>query len=239
MRRWIAVALSTLLVISVATAQQSRDTFFTGTNPPPEECKIVTCIGERGPQGPPGPKGERGVPGTPGLPGGPGPVGPPGPAGPPGTCEGQCPREVETIPWHWDGDFPIGFVRGEDFAITIPRASGKHDMLWYLRAKPGDNRPEIEQGLLVVFDFNHPTEPQILALKRGGEVPLWDDGAIAMPRVFHMWAKTAPGHTHLCTIDLNRIVELMRTRNGFNSGWVPLRTFTISGVIPLSEQMLH
>jgi hypothetical protein len=129
-----------------------------------------------------------------------------------------------------------------DLVLTIPRGPGKrNDELWYDR----------ENDVLVVWDYNHPSGiPYVMAMRRGGELPVWTHISVLLPRVFHFVASrphTHPGRdsypTHKCTVDLERL-QRSAQRLGVYFDWMPIDQFTTSGkitVLPsaLWEQAAH
>lgn len=196
-----------------------------------------TCnVCRQGPPGPPGPQGPKGDPGPMGPQG---PMGPAGPKGDMGPMGPQGPQGVkgdkgdkgepgigkpelnESI--HWDGEYPLSMTPKTKL-ITVPRANGlRNDLLMYI--------PELD--ILLLWDYNNPGGPRVLALQRRGEVTPWQDIASLGARTFHFFANNPTnGKMHHCTLSIDKLIDAANRRGG-NYGWWSLTNFKTFGELPV------
>lgn len=176
--------------------------------------------GDRGPKGDPGDRGKDGLPGKDGLNGINGRDGIDGKDGAPGTCQGLCGVEyAESV--HWDGEYQIALTP-KAFGGTISRASGKRSDEWVYMP---------ETDAMLVFDYNAPTGPRVLAFKRGGEVVPWQIVGAIGPRVFSFKAQNPmTGKLHHCIVSLDKLLAYAEAQ-GLSLGWHDLAQFTTQGVL--------
>ncbi|TSC70766.1 MAG: collagen, type IX, alpha [Parcubacteria group bacterium Gr01-1014_46] len=179
--------------------------------------------GEPGPPGPPGPAGPMGPQGVPGA------TGPQGPAGPPGTIA-MCERLKQV---HADFEIPGLVVTANTVTGTVPAPDGPCEWLYMFTP---------ETDVMVLFNLN---KKEVIGFTRGGEVApfRWTNIEPASTASFYfignMYTLNREKNQwenprfHMCVVNLDTVLAIVKARKAWISGWVPLDQFLTYGKIPL------
>lgn len=200
-----------------------------------------------GPQGPPGPQGPGGPQGPRGLTGATGPQGPVGPAGPPGGAVAMCERLMRV---HIDYEILGIVLTANTVSGVVPAPDGPCGWLYYFIP---------ERDIMVIMNFNK-ADPEIIGFTRGGEVAPFSwtniEPATTASWFFmgNMYTDSTPAERdpskkvwvnprfHMCIINFETLITIVRSRNAFNSGWISLTQFKKGNgqlpLIPLTQEIL-
>lgn len=134
---------------------------------------------------------------------------------------------------HVDWVLPVPFVPNVDRMFTVMAATP--DRLGYVGYYFRAEGPY--QGFLVIVDLN---AKKVLALRRGGEVPLWSDVGAIQERTLVFTGPNSRGQLHTCVLGLSNILAFLASK-GIAPMWFDLDLFLLPGrnIIPVVLPDIH